>query len=76
LNEETNRIFQEAAKEVEELLKRERVILDRFAHELLKREELEYDDIEAIFTEYGKSRAQLAALEKQTVKGQRQGQGG
>jgi cell division protease FtsH len=70
LNEETNRIFQEAAKEVEELLKRERVILDRFAHELLKREELEYDDIEAIFTEYGKSRAQLAALEKQTVKGQ------
>ncbi|MCM8811457.1 MAG: AAA family ATPase [Candidatus Omnitrophica bacterium] len=55
LNAETNAIFQECLKEVEQLLTRERKILDRFADELVKREELEYDDIEAIFAEYGKS---------------------
>ncbi len=52
LNEEVNRILNKCLREVEELLKKERPILDRFAEELLKREELEYDDIEAIFKEY------------------------
>ncbi len=61
LNAETNAIFHSCAKEVESLLSKERNILDRFAQELLKREELEYDDIEAIFAEYGKSRSQTAA---------------
>jgi len=54
LNAETNAIFQSCAKEVQELLTKERVILDRFANELLKKEELEYDEIAAIFAEYGK----------------------
>lgn len=57
LNEETNRILSVCLKEVEELLTKERVVLDRFADELLKREELEYDDIEAIMQEYGKKTA-------------------
>lgn len=52
LNGEVNRILTECLKNVMELLTKERVILDRFAEELLKREELEYDDIEAIFKEY------------------------
>ncbi len=56
LNAETNGIFQLCAKEVENLLTRERAILDRFASELLKRDELEYDEIESIFAEYGKAR--------------------
>jgi len=56
LNEETNRIFQQCAKDVEALLTKERKLLDRFANELLTREELEYDDIEAIFAEAGKGR--------------------
>ncbi len=56
LNEETNRIFQQCAKDVEGLLTKERKLLDRFADELLTREELEYDDIEAIFAEAGKGR--------------------
>ena len=60
LNAETNAIFRSCAEEVEKMLTKERVILDRFANELLKREELEYDEIEAIFSEYGKSRAQTA----------------
>jgi len=58
LNAETNAIFRSCAEEVEKMLTKERVILDRFANELLKREELEYDDIEAIFAEYGKARTQ------------------
>ncbi|MBI3332812.1 MAG: AAA family ATPase [Candidatus Omnitrophica bacterium] len=62
LNAETNNLFRSCAEEVEQLLKRERPILDRFANELLKREELEYDEIEAIFAEYGKPHPRIAAL--------------
>ena len=54
LNQETNQILRKCAKEVEELLIKEKTILDRFAKELLERDELEFDDIEAIFKEYGK----------------------
>jgi cell division protease FtsH len=54
LNEETTKIFQQCLKEVEELLSKERAILDRFAKELLEKEELDYDEIDAIFKEYGK----------------------
>lgn len=57
LNEESKQILEKCLKEVENLLKKERVILDRFAKELVEREELEYDDIEAIFKEYGKEPA-------------------
>ena len=56
LNDETNRILTECVNDVEALLRKENEILDRFANELLKREELEYDDVEAIFAEYGKQR--------------------
>jgi cell division protease FtsH len=56
LNNETQEILQECLKEVEDLLKKESVLLDRFASELLTKEELDYDEIEAIFKEYGKSR--------------------
>lgn len=54
LNNDTNKIIEKCRKEVEELLKAEREILNRFAKELLDKEELEYDDITAIFKEYGK----------------------
>ncbi len=54
LNEETSKIIQQCLKEVEELLTKEREILDRFARELLEKEELDYDEIDAIFKEYGK----------------------
>ncbi len=55
LNEDTNAILKESMVEVEKLLKRESVIFERFAHELLVRQELEFDEIEAIFAEYGKA---------------------
>ena len=55
LNQETNRIIQECLKEVEGLLTQEKALFERFAHELLVRNELEYDEIEAIFAEFGKA---------------------
>ncbi len=64
LNEDTNLILRESMRDVEELLKREKVIFERFAHELLVRQELEYDEIEAIFAEYGK--ANPRAFEKKS----------
>ena len=56
LNEETHLILNQCLRDVDGLLKREDVLLERFASELLKKEELEYDEIEAIFAEYGKQR--------------------
>ncbi len=60
LNEDTNKIIKNSLAEVEELLKSERVILDRFAKELLDKEELEYDDIEEIFKGYNKTKRVLS----------------
>jgi cell division protease FtsH len=55
LHHETQKIFHTCIKDVEDLLKKESAILDRFAKELVEKEELEYDEIEAIFAEYGKT---------------------
>ena len=57
LNRETRRILQECLADVEAMLRREDVLLERFKDELLKRNELEYDDIEAIFAEHGRQRS-------------------
>ena len=54
LNDDTNKVFAQCSKEVEELLSKEINILDRFAKKLLEKDELEYDEIEEIFKEYGK----------------------
>ncbi|MFH1354877.1 MAG: AAA family ATPase [Candidatus Omnitrophota bacterium] len=56
LNNEVQEILQGCFKEVESLLKKESDLLDRFAQELLAKEELNYDEIEAIFKEFGKNR--------------------
>ena len=39
---------------MEQVLRAESRILDRFAQELLRRDELDYDEIVSIFLEYGK----------------------
>ena len=54
LNQETNKIFQVCLKEVETLLTKEKPILERLVKELLAKGELEYDEVESIFTEFGK----------------------
>jgi len=54
LSAETDKIMQACIKDTEAILKKEWVIVERFVKELLEKEELEYDEIEAIFREYGK----------------------
>ena len=57
LNNEVYRILQECVEDVEQLLKREDKLVERFKDELLKKDELEYDDIESIFAEFGRQRS-------------------
>jgi ATP-dependent Zn protease len=54
LNKQTQDILRQAIKEVESLLSKESALVERFARELVAKEELEYDEIAAIFLEYGK----------------------
>ncbi len=61
LNAETHDLIQACMKSVEDLLKKENVIFERFANELIARLELDYDDIEAIFKEYGKSNPRVTS---------------
>ncbi|MFA5114978.1 MAG: AAA family ATPase [Candidatus Omnitrophota bacterium] len=49
-------ILNTCLREVEELLHKEDAILERLAKELIAKEELNYDEIEAIFKEFGKNR--------------------
>ena len=55
LNEETGAIIDKCAREVEALIKKESEIFEYIANELLKRDELDYDEIEEIFKKFGKS---------------------
>lgn len=54
LNQDVDKILKDCMVEVEALLRKENEIFERFAKELLARQELDYDEIEAIFAEYGK----------------------
>ena len=56
LNNDVQQILSSCLKEVEDLLKNESALLDRFAQELLAKDELNYDEIEAIFKEFNKIR--------------------
>lgn len=56
LDRDVQDILQACLKEVTELLNKEGELLDRLAKELLAKEELNYDEIEAIFKEFGKAR--------------------
>ena len=56
MNADIQQILDSCLKEVTELLKNESALLDRFAQELLSKDELNYDEIEAIFKESNKIR--------------------
>jgi cell division protease FtsH len=60
LNLETQQIIQNCLKETESLLKQELPLLETLSQKLLVKEELEYDEIEAIFKEAGKSRPTIS----------------
>lgn len=70
LNKETQDILQKCLKDVEELLKKEWNIAEHIAQELLKKEELEYDEIDAIFKEYGKDHIETTWRPSYGPKGQ------
>lgn len=56
LNEETQVILRKAVDDVEAFLRSEWALMDVFAKALLEKDELEYDEIEAIFKAHGKER--------------------
>ena len=62
LNSEVQEILQECLKEAEDLLVKESRLLDRFAEELLAKDELDYDEIEAVFREFNKTRPPIARV--------------
>lgn len=53
LNKDTQKILDDCLDEVIQLLKRESVVFDKLAQELIVKEELDYDQIQAIFLQYG-----------------------
>jgi len=53
LNNDVQDILQSCIKEVTNILTEKKDILEHFAQELLKKEELEYDDIQDIFGKFG-----------------------
>jgi len=55
LNAETQNLIDNCLQETEDLLKKEWNIVEKVVKDLLEKEELEYDDIEAIFKKFGKS---------------------
>lgn len=56
LDHDVQELMQESLKEVKTILEKERNLLDRLAKELIDKEELNFDEIEAIFKECGKSK--------------------
>lgn len=52
LDNDVQDILQTCLKEVRAILTEKRELLENFAQELLKKEELEYDEIEAIFKQF------------------------
>jgi len=55
LNQDVDKILRECMAEVDALLRKEKDLFERFAHELLQKNELDYDEIESIFNEFGKA---------------------
>jgi cell division protease FtsH len=57
LNEETQEILKQCERETEAYLRKEWALVEEFARLLIEREELNYDEIEDVFVQHGKSRA-------------------
>ncbi len=56
LNDETQAILKQCEKETEAFLRREWKMVETFAQLLVEKEELNYDEIEEVFSAHGKSR--------------------
>jgi len=58
LNAETQDIMQKCLKEVEDILGKNWDIVERIVKELLEKEELDFDEVEAIFKDFNKGQSQ------------------
>jgi len=56
LNDETQAILKQCEKETEAYLRQEFALVEHFAKLLVEKEELNYDEIEVVFAQFGKSR--------------------
>jgi cell division protease FtsH len=56
LNDDTQAILKKCEKETEEFLRKEWNMVEKFAELLIQKEELNYDEIEEVFSQHGKSR--------------------
>ena len=56
LNKQAQDILKKCLADVETTLKNEWDILEKFVQELIKKDELEYDEIDQLFKQYGKTR--------------------
>jgi len=56
MDQDIQKILKDSLADVEQTLTRERQLLDTFAAELLQKQELDYDQMEAIFKSFGKMR--------------------
>lgn len=61
LNDETQAILKQCERETEDYLRREWPLVETFARLLIEKEELNYDEIEAVFAQHGKSRGDYQA---------------
>ena len=68
LNLETMNILNDCLNKVTDCLTKEWSIVDDLAQELLKKEELDYKEVEQIFAKYSKNKSS-DTLEQQTVEG-------
>lgn len=59
LNLETEKILSQCYDDTERVLRKNWKIVERFVHELLEKEELDYDAIDAIFAEFGKAHPEI-----------------
>ncbi|MCP4653237.1 MAG: AAA family ATPase [Candidatus Omnitrophica bacterium] len=62
LDDDMQKIMTKCLREVEEILTAERELIEHFASELLRKDELEFDEIVEIFEKYGKERPANTAL--------------
>lgn len=58
LNDETQMILKQCEKETEAFLRKEWDMVEIFAQLLIEKEELNYDEIEEVFSQHGKARTQ------------------
>jgi len=67
LNDETQSILKQCEKETEEFLRKEWEMVEIFAKLLIEKEELNYDEIEEVFSQHGKKRLGLEPIEPDLV---------